>query len=158
MFQLFVRIGLQHIGGTLDGFVHIRVVKGIALYFITQVHRGVHLLFRLHEVLIAAFAFALGESQRNGDLAGRLQTLPPEGVLLDFNACKRDRIDGITGIGNRLGAGGNENCQAGQNGNEMLGHSFLCYVSGQNYSIRAVKQRNKIQLFCKIVQRQMKEK
>ena len=95
-FQLLVRIGLEHIGSALDGLVNVGVVEGIAFHFEAQVHRGMHLLRRFHEILVAAFAFALGEGERNGDFTGSFQALAPEGILRQFYAGKGNRINGIS--------------------------------------------------------------
>ena len=120
--QLFVRIGLKHVGCAFDGLIDVGVVKGIALHLITEVHRRMHLLLRLYEVLVTAFAFALGEGQGNGDLAGGFQPLSPERIRGHLHAGERNRVDGITaGGGLRLQGCGNKN--TGKEENRFVSHS-----------------------------------
>ena len=95
--QFFVGVGLEHIGSAFYGFVDIGVVKGVSLHFVAKVYRGMHLFFGFHKVLIAALGLTFGEGEGDGHLTGSLETLAPEGVLLDFHAGKGHRVYGITG-------------------------------------------------------------
>ena len=126
--QLLVGIGLEHVGGTFDGFVDIRVVEGKAFHLVPEVHRRMHLLLRPHEVLIPSFALALGEGQGDRDLTGRLQALPPERVRGHFHAGEGNRVDGITARSRlrREGGGGEK---ADERDKQFSGHGKVLYCS-----------------------------
>ena len=60
--QLLVGIGLKDVAGTLDGFVGVGVVEGVAYAVHLEHLRGVfQVLPGIVEVLVAAFALALRE-------------------------------------------------------------------------------------------------
>ena len=130
--QLLVRIGLEHVGGAFDGLIDVRVVEGIALDLVAEVHGGMHLLLRLHEVLVAAFALALGESQRDRHFPGGLEALSPEGIRRDLHAGEGNRVDGITarsGHGSRLclqRGGDKKACQEGKNRSSHSANDRVC--------------------------------
>ena len=129
--QLLVRIGLEHVGGAFDGLVDVGVVEGETLHLIPEIHRRMHLLLRLHEVLVPAFALALGERQRNRDLAGGLQALSPEGIRGHLHAGEGNRVDGIaarSGLGGK-GDGGQE---ADERDNQFSGHG-MWFLASQRY-------------------------
>ena len=127
-FQLLVRIRLQHVGGTLDGFIHIRIVKGKTLYLIAQVHGRMHLLLCLDEVLITALTLTFGEGQRDGDLAGGFEALSPKRVRRNFYAGERDRADGIAGLGGWLRKGRHGGRNQGHGEKERLGHHLFILI------------------------------
>ena len=91
VFHLLVGIGLQQVGGSLDGFVHVGVVEAVAFHLEAEVRVGVHLLGGVDEVRIAALALTLAEGERDGDLARGLKSLSPE--------CSRGHFDGSEGNG-----------------------------------------------------------
>ena len=79
-----------------------------------------------HEVLVPAFGFALGEGEGNGDLAGSLQALPPEGVGDHFHAGEGNGVDGIasrSGNGGRLRLRKDGGGKAGGEGDDSCCHS-----------------------------------
>ena len=120
--QFLVRIGLEHVGGAFDGLIDVRVVEGVPLHLQPQVHRGVQLPRGHLEVLVPALALALGERQRDGDLAGRLQALPPEGIRGHLHAREGDGVDGIAG-GRGLRLEGDGGQEAGQGKETLDAHS-----------------------------------
>ena len=101
-FQFLVRIGLQHIRGTLDSLIDISIVEreshelrhvpllGIQT-LVTRMLQGVgcHL-----EVLVTVFALTFREGQGDSHLTGRLDTVAPEGV-----GCNLHGGEGNLGIG-----------------------------------------------------------
>ena len=126
--QLLVRIGLEHVGGAFDGFVDIRVIERKSLHLVPEVHRRMHLLLRLHEVLIPPFALALGECQGYRDFAGRLQALPPERVRGHLHAGEGNGVDGIAArSGLRREGGGGE--KADKRDKQFSGHGMVLYCS-----------------------------
>ena len=101
--ELLVGIGLKDVAGTLDGLIHVGVVK-------RESHKLSHVPFRClqscmarmlervssHvEVLIAVFALTLRESKGHGHLAGSLETCAPERVLRHLHTCERHLRIGI---------------------------------------------------------------
>ena len=103
LLQLGIRIGLQHVRGTLDGLIDIRVVEreahelshiplGGAQSFVAWMLQsiGSHL-----EVLVTMSLLAFLESQGNGHLTGCTDAVAPESVRRYFHCCKRHLSNGI---------------------------------------------------------------
>ena len=94
--QLLVRIGLQDIGGTLDGLVGVGIVEGIAHAVDLEHLRGVlQVLGGILEVLVAPLALALRESQGDGHVATGLKALSPERAGRHLHCRERHGRDGI---------------------------------------------------------------
>ena len=91
--QLFVRIGLEDIACTFDGLIDIGIIereshelRDIPLGRLQAgVSRMLQSIGRHLEILVAVLALTLRERQRNGHLAGGLDTVAPEGVGRDLH-------------------------------------------------------------------------
>ena len=95
-FEPLVRIGLQDVGGTLQGLVRVGIVERVAHAIDLKDLRGVfQVLGGMLEVLVTPLALAFRESQGNGGLATGFETLPPERAGRHLDSRKGYGRDGI---------------------------------------------------------------
>ena len=101
--QLLIWIGLQHVAGSFYGLIDICIIKGEShelahIPFIRLKSCMTRMLQRIgchFEILVAPFALALAESQRDGHLTGSLDALAPERLWRYFHGCKGHLCVGI---------------------------------------------------------------
>ena len=104
--QPAVGVGLQQIGGTLDGLVGVGIVEGEGALGYGEGLRGVlQVPGGVLEVGVAPRLLTLAEGQGHGDTAAGLQALAPEGGGRHLHLGERDGGDGIARRG-RSGAHG----------------------------------------------------
>ncbi len=77
--EFLVRVGLEHVAGTLDGLVWVGIIEA-------QWHQFTYIILLARmcsalKVLVSSLCFALAESQRDGNLARGLDTLSPERIV-----------------------------------------------------------------------------